>query len=329
MRKFFQVVALCIGIVACHQDDPQSKNDMVPIDRGTPSITISVLSKADSKMIPVVIAIPDGATQPLKAVVVMHGSGGLWQDEDTNHDGLADICDSNELAPQFTQWKNLLLSNGMVAAFPDSYAPRGTCENENQYKDPPYKFIISGTFIRNSDAIAVLELLRRLVWSDTKTPVIDGDNVAILGFSDGGTAAISTLYDTHATPPDWIWKQSFNGQTYTTEILPPQERPVSGGYKTGVWYYAGAFHNSYYGSLCTSGKGIYKSYCDVLVHLPDEDPLTDNAECLIATMLQNGGGFATVYHYPGTGHSFDGTKEPESTLARTRTIDYLKSKLGI
>jgi dienelactone hydrolase len=217
----------------------------------------------------------------------------------------------------------------MVAVFPDSYTPRGTCENEGDYKNPPLKFEISGTFIRNSDAIAVLELLRSLVWADTKTPVIDSKNVAILGFSDGGTAAISTLYDTKATPPNWVWKQSFSGQTYTSEILPPQERPASGGFKAGVLYYAGAFHNSYYGDLCDAGEGIYKSYCDILIHLPDEDPLTENAECLITTMLHNGGGLTSVFHYPLTGHSFDGNKEPESTLARTRTINFLKAKLGL
>lgn len=327
MKKIFLFALLIASINACHQDDPGRKKNAISVERGTTSIMTSIESAADGATVPVVIAIPSTATVPLKAVVVLHGSGGLWQDEDLDHDGLADVCDSQELAPQFTQWKNLLNSNGMVAIFPDSYAPRGTCENEGPYKNPPLKFVISGTFIRNSDAIGTLELLKNLVWADTKEPIIDGDNVAVLGFSDGGTAAISTLYDTEATPADWTWRQIFDGVTYTN-VLPPQAS-ASGGYKVGVWYYAGAFHNSYYGSLCTSGKGIYKSYCDVLVHLPDNDPLTENAECLLTTMQQNGGGVATVYHYPATGHSFDATKEPESTTARNRTIDYLKSKLGM
>jgi hypothetical protein len=46
-------------------------------------------------------------------------------------------------------------------------------------------------------------------------------------------------------------------------------------------------------------------------------------------MLHNGGGLTSVFHYPLTGHSFDGNKEPESTLARTRTINFLKAKLGL
>jgi dienelactone hydrolase len=275
----------------------------------------------------VYLALPTERDEPLKSVVVMHGSGGPWDDEDTDGDDIADVCNVGEPSRQTEEWRDLLLSQGVAAVFFDSYSPRNTCENEGDYKNPPLKFLISGTFIRNRDAYAVLELLRSLTWSDTNQPVLDSENIGLVGFSDGGTTGISTLFDTEAVPASWTWKQSFDGTVYTSEVLPPVERPSAGGFKAGVLYYPGSFHNGYYGNLC-NGQGIYKSYCDVMIHIAETDPLTENTVCLINTMDSNGGGEATVFEYAGIGHGFDGEDEPASTEARSRTINFLKGKLG-
>ena len=283
-------------------------------------------SKADGKIIPIYLALPPSQSNLLKAVVVLHGSGGAWDDDDTNGDGIGDVCNVGKLSKQNKEWEALLVSNGYAAAFPDSYSPRNTCENEGDYKAPPLKFQISGTFIRNRDAEDVLELLSTLVWKGSDTPVVDMNNVALIGFSDGGTAVLSTVYDEASKPAGWQWAQSFDGITYTKEILPPSEKGTF-AYKTAIAYYPGAYHNGYYGNLCNT-TGIYSAYCDILFHLAEDDPLTSNTDCLITTMASRGGGKSTLYKYNNTDHGFDGEDEPESETARSRTVVYLQQKFG-
>lgn len=258
-------------------------------------------------------------------MVVLHGSGGPWDDDDTNGDNIADVCHIGQLSNQNEEWEELLIANGFAVAFPDSYSPRGTCENEGGYKDPPLKFRISGTFIRNRDAFDVLNTLAKLTWKNTGQPIIDVSNVALIGFSDGGTTAISTLYDPSSNPAGWTWKQSFSGTTYTQEVLPPVEASVL-KFKAGVIYYPGAYHNGYYGNICTD-KGIYRSYADVMFHLAEDDALSENAECLIETMQRLGGGSVTVHRYPNADHGFDSNDEPENTVARERSIQFIKANV--
>jgi dienelactone hydrolase len=317
---------LCILLTIGCDDDREHEVDgnKIYISQQTPGILLEFTSSADNKTIPVYIAFPQSQQGGLKAVVVLHGSGGPWDDDDTNGDNIADVCHVGELSNQNEDWEQLLNANGFVAVFPDSYSPRGTCENEGDYKNPPLKFKISGTFIRNHDAQDVLTTLQQLAWKESGDPIIDIDNVALVGFSDGGTSVISTLYDEQATPAAWVWKQSFNGQTYTKEILPPEGHSQL-RYKAGVIYYPGAYHNGYYGNICTD-EGIYRSYADVMIHLAEEDALSENSECLITTMTRLGGGIAMVHRYNNADHGFDGSDEPHNTIARERSITFLKNK---
>ncbi len=285
-----------------------------------------IRSSSDGTELPVYVALPSQRNGPSSAVVVFHGSGGSWDDQDTNGDGIGDLCNVGMPSKQTKEWRDLLTNNGFVAVFADSYSPRGTCENEGIWKDPPAKFKISGTFVRNRDAYDVLEFIRSLGWSEDHSLVVDPEKIGIMGFSDGGTSVISTLYDFAATPSGWTWKQSFNGATYTKEILAPPHIKAEDGFKAGVVFYPGAYHNGYYGKLC-DGQGIYRSYCDIQFHLAEDDDLTANTYCLINTIQQNGGGSATVYEYQGTQHGFDGNSTPQSNDARDRTVNFFKSKL--
>lgn len=324
-------IVLLFVLVACSKgSDPDKDNeitDPVPIDENTTTILLEVINESDGKTIPVYLALPTVRSMPLKTVLVLHGSGGPWDDDDLDGDGVVETCNVGTPSRQTREWRDLLVDNGFAAVFADSYSPRNTCENEDAYKYPPLKFVISGTFIRNRDAYAILSLLKRLVWQGSKLPVIDHDRIALVGFSDGGTSAESTLYDVAATPASWQWKQSFSGTTYTAEVLPPPEVTETDRFVAGVFYYPGSFHNSYYGNIC-NGNGIYKSYCDVLFHLPEEDALTENSKCLIETMIQNGGGVPTVFDYEGLDHGFDDDDTAESELARSRTLAFILSKMN-
>ena len=335
MKNILRILMALLLVTSCKDDegdDPQPE----PIDLTGKVVipahtrdTVLFFNSIDNVSIPVSISFPSGASGPLPATVVMHGSGGNWQDQDTNNDGIADEITEWELSNQNNEWKSLLDNESIVSAFPGSYYRRGTIENEGEWKDPPLQFQISASFIRNYDAYATLELLRTLVRSDG-TPIIIADKAAIMGFSHGASAVQSTLFDSSVIPPDWEWSQFYSGQTYTNEIQEPATLPEEGGFVAGVMYYPGSFHNSYYGNPC-NGTSIFRTYADFMIHLPSEDSLTPNSECMLETVGNNGGGAATVHRYQGATHSFDGSNASEnaqaSVLARQRTIDFLKSKL--
>ncbi len=309
-------------MLSCNED---CATQTISISRDICGIMLEFQSTADGTRIPVYFSFPESKQSPAKAVVVLHGSGGLWTSRDSNGDGVDDVCNLGSLEMQFENWEKALRAEGYAVAFPDSYSSRNTCENEGAYKVPPLRFAISGTFIRNQDAIGTLALLDKLVWQDTGTPVVDINNVALLGFSDGGTAVLSTVYNVRATPDNWTWQQSFDGVVYKKEIRPPAA-PTDPRFKVAVAYYPGSYQNGYYGNIC-SEAAIYQSYCDILFHLATDDPLTDNTDCLIATMRRLGGGTAVVERYQDAVHGFDSNDEPESTIAQARTLTFLKQHL--
>ncbi|MCG8372463.1 MAG: dienelactone hydrolase family protein [Balneolales bacterium] len=293
--------------------------------------TLFHVRSGDGTEIPVFLSIPVNSGSNHPGMVVMHGSGGPWVDSDTDSDDIADEVEVGSLSSQNRAWQTEFDTEGIISAFPGSYYARGTIENEGEWKDPPLQFQISASFIRNQDAYLTLDVLRNLVW-ENGDPIVRSDNIGILGFSHGATAIQSSIFDQAAIPMDWEWTQRYDGVTYTTEILPPAALPEAGGFKTAVMYYPGSFHNSYYGNPCT-GTSIFQTTIDFQIHIASQDPLTDNTHCMLETVENNGGGEAAIYNYEGAAHSFDnkstGTDGNASVLARTRTMDWITSKLGI
>ncbi|WP_323755888.1 hypothetical protein [Roseivirga sp.] len=326
--------ALFICLLASCKDakntDPIDLSGKIVIPATTQD-TVLFVTSVDNFSLPVFISFPSSSSNSLPATVVLHGSGGNWKDSDQNNDGTADTVTEWELSSQNKEWKNIFDQEGIVSAFPGSYYGRGTVENEGDWKNPPLQFGISATFIRNYDAYSTLELLRKLVREDG-TPIVTSDKVALLGFSHGATAVQSTLFNTNAIPNGHEWSQSYSGTTYTTEIKAPASLPTDGGFIAGVMYYPGSFHNSYYGNPC-SGTSFFQTYTDFIIHLPSDDSLTPNSNCMVETVGNNGGGTSTVYNYENVDHGFDrkvsGADGAASTLALQRSIDFLKTKLEI
>lgn len=329
-RPFFSLLFLTIIAFSCDKKEPNpiDLTGKIVIPESTQD-TVLFFNSVDNVSIPVFISFPISGNTPIPATVVMHGSGGNWEDEDTDNDDIADEITEWELSSQNKQWKLNFDNENILSAFPGSYYRRGTVENEGDWKNPPLQFEISASFIRNYDAYGTLDLLRKLV-RDDGTPIVISEKVAILGFSHGATAVQSTLFDTSVVPNDWEWSQSYSGQQYTTEILPPAAMPEDGGFVAGVMYYPGSFHNSYYGNPC-NGSSIFQTYADFIIHLPSEDSLSPNSECMLETVTNNGGGISTAYRYEGADHGFDGKISGDdgqaSTLARERTMTFLKTKL--
>lgn len=327
---FLSLLFLTLFAFSCDkkESNPIDLSGKIVIPESTQD-TVLFFNSVDDISIPVFISFPVSGSTSIPATVVMHGSGGNWQDEDTDNDDTADQITEWELSSQNKQWKSAFDRESILSAFPGSYYRRGTVENEGDWKNPPLQFKISASFIRNYDAYGTLDLLRKLVRNDG-TPIVISDKVAILGFSHGATAVQSTLFDTSVVPDNWEWSQSYDGQLYTAEILPPASIPEDGGFVAGVMYYPGSFHNSYYGNPC-NGSSIFQTYADFIIHLPSEDSLSPNSECMLETVTNNGGGISTAYRYEGADHGFDsmnsGVDGQASTLARERTITFLKTKL--
>jgi len=275
--------------------------------------------------VPVYLSFPHGCTDnsPLPAVVVLHGSGGMWKDDDP---------DGRVMSSQFREWKELLNNNCIVGAFVDSFSGRGAVEKSGKWETPPENFKISSQFIRSRDANAVLTQLKKLKLEDGNS-MISPANIALLGFSDGGTSVISTLYDTNSTPLDWEWTQSFNGKEYDTSsgVMPPEPKPQQ-GFSGGVFYYGGSGGYNYWGSsTCNSNaleKNIYQNYAPILFQIPIDDSLSEGSICL-ANLLAEKGRPVELNIYNGVGHGFDTDDNSQSKIARDKTIDWLRKILHI
>ncbi|MEO1022744.1 MAG: hypothetical protein AAFW89_09370 [Bacteroidota bacterium] len=329
MYRFILITGCILFIASCSNQDDEDvfPEGSIVIAETVRDTVLTIPSFGTEIRIP--ISLPRYGTQ-MPAVVVMHGSGGNWKDEDTNGDGIADSITFWELSNQNKEWKSVLNENGYVSAFPGSYYPRGAVENEGDWKNPPDQFKISATFVRNHDAYATLTMLRQLRWTDG-TPIVDPDAVGIIGFSHGGTAVQSTVFDQSAIPANWEWRQSFSGTEYTADILQPAPIPEEGGFKAAITYYPGSFHNSYYGNPCT-GNSIYRPYTDLLVHIAENDVLTSNTLCFV-DHLDSQELSVTVQHfvYEGAAHSYDskneGADKEASDLSRARSLSFLEQQL--
>ncbi|MCB0278225.1 MAG: hypothetical protein KDD94_01895 [Calditrichaeota bacterium] len=270
---------------------------------------------------------PEKKTYP--AVVMNHGSGGQWRNDD---------AEAGVLSNQYDGWRQLLTDNGMVVIFPDAYGGpvadggRGTLENEGDWKELPLSLVINSIVVRGKmDVKNAFYFLERLTWPDG-SPVVDMERVAVIGISHGGPAALAAVYDTTRTVPfGWEWRISQDGQKYP--IDPPYAMPLTGNYKCAVDYYGGGMLNSIFGNphlaIGEPRSGIYVPSVPVMFHVAEYDDLTDNKEALIQKIIDLGYADRVIRHfYPGEYHSFDG-QTSASDLGRQRTLDFLKMHLQI
>ncbi len=279
----------------------------------------------DNVDVPIFLSIPDDCTQQnFPAIVVMHGSGGLWKDDDPN---------TGVMSSQFRQWKDLLNKNCMVGAFVDSYTPSGATTRSGKWDVPPDNFKISTQFVRPRYANAALTFLRNLSFNDG-SPVIRPEHIGILGFSDGAGAVAATLYDPASSPSDWKWTQKYDGKEYTEDdgVRPPPEIPAEGGFAGGVFYYGGTVGHNYWGiNPCDEDaftENIYTVYAPMLFQIAAEGYLAENALCMVDLLVEKGKPIE-MNLYEKVGHGFDTDGVEQSSIARTNTIDWFKKIFDI
>lgn len=324
MLNQITIIATVILSISCSND-----RDAFPSDTEIGEVQISSTTKdtivnivVENMSVPIYLSIPQDCDLPsYPAVVVMHGSYGMWFQNNP---------DSKTLSGQFAEWKDILAQNCIVGAFVDSYTGRGVLTRTGKWKELPDNFRISAQFIRSRDANAALILLQNLKYSDGSV-VVRRQDIGLLGFSDGATAVASTLIDTDKVPKDFEWTQSENGKEYGASdgILPPQPKPQV-GFAGGIFYYGGSVGYNYWGKqpcgLETIEENVFYPYAPMLYQIPSEDYLTENTLCMVDILMEKGAPVEIAY-YNGVGHSFDNDDLPESKEARTKSINWLKNIL--
>ncbi|MEM9078331.1 MAG: hypothetical protein AAGC43_14910 [Bacteroidota bacterium] len=320
-KRIFRLFLIANLILVGCSDDGKDELDSSSVER---TVTVNtrdtiVRMPVDSYEIPVFLSIPEGCEgQALSAMVVMHGSDGMWTNNNPN---------SETMSGQFTQWQSILSENCIVGAFVDSYSSRGVITRTGKWRELPDNFKISAQFERPKDANAALALLKNLKYGDG-SPVITSKNIGLLGFSDGASAVMATMLDTERVFEDFEWTQSQDGKTYNVSdgVLAPQDRPDI-GFSGAVFYYGGSVGYNYFGkhpcgSEALDGNFFYP-YAPMLFQIPSKDVLSENTLCLV-DVLETKGAPVEMYYYDGVSHGFDFDGLPESETARKRTIDWFK-----
>ncbi|PRX57446.1 dienelactone hydrolase family protein [Flagellimonas meridianipacifica] len=317
LKLIFALVLVCFGCSNDSENNLGSLQNAQIIPSGT-SKTLVQIPVGDYE-IPVFLSIPEGCPDgPLPAVVVMHGSDGMWTNKDPS---------SETMSGQFIQWQNLLAENCIVGAFVDSYSGRGVTTRTGKWRELPDNFKISAQFERPKDANAALSLLQNLEYEDG-SPIVEEENIALLGFSDGASAVVATMLDTNRVSKDFEWTQSQNGKEYgfSDGVLPPQSKPEI-GFSGAVFYYGGSVGYNYFGkhpcgSQATEGN-VFLPYAPILFQIPSNDVLTENTLCLFE-VLKSKEAPVEMNYYEGVAHGFDFDGLPESDLARKRAIEWFK-----
>jgi dienelactone hydrolase len=301
------------------------------VDNGASPETTQIVylpNPTGGNLLKAVLYLPSSAV-PVPAVVVQHGSGGLWISTDSTN---------TKMTSQFKGWIDSFRVNKIAALFVDSYTPRGVKTFHNVA--PPDNLPIAAEFVRPRDAYAGLDYLRTL------TTRVISNKIALLGFSHGGTSVLSTMVDADAVAKATPWSVINDGITYTNNILAPAVKPLSGGFVAAVSYYPGAAMFSYYGKPGTPSNGKYVPYAPIIIHAAGIDPLytstytnSDNNtqisayDGLIQKAALNPASASMIkYAYAGAAHSFDGETAAgadgdASKLARARSIAFLKQYL--
>lgn len=340
MKKFLLAgaakLAVSVMIFSCSKSAITTDNSNVstPLltgnNAGTPETTqiVYLPNPTGGNLLKAVLYLPSSSV-PVPAVVVQHGSGGLWISTDSTN---------TKMTSQFKGWIDSFRVNKIAALFVDSYTPRGVKTFHNVA--PPDNLPIAAEFVRPRDAYAGLEYLRTL-----NTRIIP-NKIALLGFSHGGTSVLSTMVDADAVAKSTAWSVINDGITYTNGVLSPATKPLSSGFVAAVSYYPGAAMFSYYGKPGTPSNGKYVPYAPIMIHAAGIDPLytttytnSDNNtqvsayDGLIQKAALNPASAGMIkYEYAGAAHSFDGETAAgadgdASKLARARSIAFLKQYL--
>lgn len=319
------------GITALHAQAPASVN------------SISVPS--GNRNLPGFLYRPAG-DGPFPAVVVMHGSGGFWSNDNP----------ANGMLNHLQEWGTLLQSNGYLALFIDSYTPRGI-PGDFKKKRPCFDAawddaLCSPAYERTKDAYAALAWLRNTA---NNVPVV-ANRIGLLGFSQGGETALasvvsSTVSRTWKVSSATAWQVDANNQivmqdgapkALTTSMVnaPAPHKPVTdaNGFASVVAFYPGCGFYSYFGSTTSAATAdCYMPYAPTLVLHGTVDSLWTSGQptllfnkAVAEAATLNRTSPMSMIQYVGADHSFDMvTMAPQNLWNSTsETADQYAKRVG-
>lgn len=203
---------------------------------------------------------PDPAVSghgPYPAVLILHGSGGLWSN---------DVIANGPIS-HLEEWGELLAGLGYLVLLPDSYNPRGIDGNfgsRRPHYDPNIDDdLCSPNYERPKDVVAALTYL-------AAHPDFDGENVALMGFSHGAQSAMNAVVDVSVNLGQYTVSyidlveipntnpKQYQEVTTTKDVASPVRIPDNLPFpKLGLFYYGGGSHYGYHGQASSIAAGRY------------------------------------------------------------------------
>ena len=231
---------------------------------------------ARGELIDTVLVAPTTAG-PHPAVLVAHGSGGLFRMPEASDTG---TC-SDRMESQFERWATRLGRLGFIVVLADSFGSRGYCDfNDDPRKDdayPPLSADDDGKTRRLIDRIydttSVLEVLASR--SDVRA-----DRIGLLGFSNGASTVM--LYLHHRLPAAFDEFRATSDAQALGVSLPPLPITVV-PIEVGVAYYPGCGFDGLV-RMSTDIENVAQFYyprASLRVNHAELDPLLDHCSASI------------------------------------------------
>lgn len=204
-----------------------------------------------------------GAAERRPAVVALHGCGGMYS-------ALASRRES--LSVRHQTMAELLVAEGYVVLFPDSFRSRGTeeiCTLENSRRSITQRH-------RRQDAQGALR------WLQARADVRE-DRIAVLGWSHGGSAVLATVNAKQEGVA--VWRQ---------------QTPATPYFRAAVAFYPGCADSQRI-------RGAYSLAAPLTMFVGGSDDWTAPQPCIdLMAKLAAADEPATITVYPEAYHGFDG-----------------------
>ncbi|MCX4244256.1 dienelactone hydrolase family protein [Paraliomyxa miuraensis] len=235
--------------------------------------------------------------EPMPAVVILHGSGGLFSTPDRDDELL-------EVSPQYADWAAMLSPRGHVVMLPSSFYSRGYFEWDDHPRDVDE---LERMIMRTYDAYGALRFL-------CEQPFVDCERVALLGFSNGGSVTLMTMHE------------GLDGVSGMSQLTPAEQRER---FVRAVSYYPGCelqgLADDYFPAVLTTiehaSKDSLVEDCPGLFHQVDS---TAQARAVDNPL--------TLTIHEGADHGFDGDPDNDAEVrardeARASTLDAFEQAL--
>ncbi|WP_428263756.1 dienelactone hydrolase family protein [Haliangium sp.] len=246
--------------------------------------------------------VPD-RSKPMPAVIVLHGAGGLYDEPSGN--------DEHEFGPQFEEWAGLLYQEGYAVIMPASFFSRGFYE----WNDAPDNLDTEDRLVyRVYDAYAALDFACR-------QPEIDCDRVAVMGFSNGGSASTLVMHE-RLREVERMGDLAADGPRFALSIP----------------YYPGCGWKGWISLNLDEPDEFYFPYGPVYMHHAADDSLVDDCERrleqteMLTNMRNESENPFHMHIYDSVDHGFDSSpndsrEESARDDARVRTLELLANEL--